>query len=91
MDEWLVYFGISNYGTVAQRIIACFVATDTSHDGVLQAAEVDQLFRLCIKSAVGAGGEDVAEGNIRGAVVYVMRMGRNVCGTEQRNSLAWVP
>ena len=88
-----MYFGISNYGTAAQRIIACFVVIDTSHDGVLQAAEVDQLFRLCIKSAMGAGTitEGVAEGKIRFVVKYVMDAGQNVCGTEQRNSLAWTP
>ena len=58
LDEFLMIHGFNAFGTMKQKLEACFVLYDTSRDGKLDLAELEESLRFLTRVTVEAGIKD---------------------------------
>jgi len=61
LDEFLMVFGFYNFGTSEQKLKACFALYDTSRDGKLELAELEECLRFLSRVTIEVNIKDEKE------------------------------
>jgi len=61
LDEFLMIYGFYNFGTMKQKLEACFALYDTSRDGKLELAELEECLRFLSRVTIEVNIKDDKE------------------------------